>query len=262
MSTVIRTAATLALFLPALASAQDNLSFSTSVDLNYKKLVLSSLFVNTSTGVATENEFRPSLWMLNVSPSLAWKGLFLTASVERSLGESSTAGQTSAGWQERHYSREENSLTAGYNIWAGLTAFAGYFDNITRINFIQSSSTSSAPTSFGRNKLIEKGPYYGLAYAHRFSGGGSLAASFAVARAHGESETVNSAGGSASNSGTGTVRGNSFGLSWSAPLTNTVYYRLGYKGTRYNFAFTDNFGFERRTKQNYDAYFLGIANYF
>jgi hypothetical protein len=247
------------LLLPAATAAQDNLSFSTSVDLNYKRLTQSTISVNQSTGVATENEFRPYLWMLNVSPSVAWKGVFLTAGLERSLGESSTSGTSANGfWNDRRYSREENSLTLGYNVWQGLNLFAGYLHNRTTTNIIQGDNSGS-PSQFMTTKVIEKGPYYGLAYAQRL-GSGTAGASFARLQGKGESYTDNSV--NADTTGTGTVRGNSFGLSWSAPLTGNLYYRLGYKGTRFDFKFTDNLGFPRRTKQNYDALYLGIANYF
>jgi hypothetical protein len=255
----IRTGATAALFLPACALAQQDLSFSTSVDLNYKKLTLSTISVNQSTGVGTENVFKPTLWMLNVSPSMAWKGVFLTVGLERSLGESSTSGSASNGtWNDRRYSREENSATLGYNVWAGLSLFAGYLHNKTTTNIIQGDNTGS-PFQFLTSKVVEKGPYYGVAYAQRL-GDGTIAASFARLNGKGESYTDNSI--NTDTSGSGTVKGNSYGLSWSAPLSGSLYYRLGYKGTRYDFAFTDNLGFPRRTKQNYDAVYLGVANYF
>jgi hypothetical protein len=257
MKTTLRAGIGALALVSSCAAAQDQLAFSTAVDLNYKQLLLSSLFVNQTTGVATVNEFRPKLWTLNFSPSLAWHGLFLTLGLERSLGEGSTSSQTSGGYQDRRYSREENNLTAGYDVWRGITVFAGYLDNKTTTNTTQvQGSTATLST----NDLTEKGPYYGLAYAYRFASGASLAASIAATRADGTSTTVNSS--NTGTSGSGDVRGNSYGLSWSAPLTGSLFYRLGLKATRYDFKFTDNLGFPRQTKQNYDAFYLGVANYF
>lgn len=244
---------------PAIAAAQDSLSFSAALDLNYKRLDQSTVFVNTSTGVASVNEFSPEIWTLNVSPSLSWKGLFLTAAIERTLGEGSVSQPTSAGWNDRRYSRDENSITLGYS-WRGLAVFAGYLDNTTTINVTQVSSFNGAVT-LSTSDVKEKGPYYGLGYSYRFAGGGSIAASVALTRADGSSTTRGS-NAQNNNQGNGDVEGTSYGLSWSAPLTGSLFYRLGLKATRYDFKFTDNLGFPRQTKQNYDALYLGVANYF
>jgi hypothetical protein len=243
---------------PVCAVAQDKLAFSAAVDLNYKELMYSTVFVNTSTGVATVNEFEPKLWTLNFSPSLAWHGFFLTVGLERSLGEGSTSGQTSGGYQDRRYSREENSITAGYDVWRGITLFAGYLDNKTTTNTTQIQNNV---TTLSTTELAEKGPYYGVGYSYRFAGGGSIAASIAVTRADGSS-TTRSSNPQNSNQGNGDVEGTSYGLSWSAPLTGSLFYRLGVKATRYDFTFTDNLGFQRQTKQDYNALYLGVANYF
>lgn len=255
----IRTVLGFLLLAPACALAQDSLSFSAAVDLNYKRLDQSTVFVNQSTGVATTNEFNPKLWTLNFSPSIAWKGVFLTAAFERSLGDASVSEPTSGGWNDRRYSREENSVTLGY-AWRGLAVFAGYLDNTTTTNITQVNSPSGA-VSLSTSEVTEEGPYFGIGYSYRFSGGGSIAASIAATRADGSSR-VRSSNPAQSNQGDGDVEGTSYGLSWSAPLTGSLFYRLGLKATRYDFTFTDNLGFERRTKQNYDAFYLGVANYF
>jgi hypothetical protein len=173
---------------PAFAFAQDNLSFSAAVDLNYKRLDQSTVFVNTTTGVGTVNEFNPEIWTLNVSPSLSWKGVFLTAAIERTLGEGSVSEPTSGGWNDRRYSRDENSITLGY-AWRGFAVFVGYLDNTT--------TTTSPDLQRGRgvakhDEVTEQGPYLGVGYSYRFSSGGSIAASIAVTRADGSSQTRNS----------------------------------------------------------------------
>ncbi|HTG97918.1 MAG TPA: hypothetical protein VL982_10775 [Burkholderiales bacterium] len=258
MKTMLRAGVVALAVAPALAVAQDSLSFSAAVDLNYKQLDQSTVFVNTSTGVGTTNEFSPKLWTLNLSPSLSWKGVFLTAAFERSLGDASVSEPTSGGWNDRRYSREENSVTLGY-AWRGFAAFVGYLDNTTTTNVTQISNAGVA--SLSTTEVTEQGPYLGVGYSYRFSSGGSIAASIAVTRADGSSQTRNS-NASLNNQGDGDVEGTSYGLSWSAPLTGSLFYRLGLKATRYDFKFTDNLGFPRQTKQNYDAFYLGVANYF
>jgi hypothetical protein len=238
-------------------AAQDDLTFSTAVDLNYKQLTLTAV-VGTIT-----NEFKPEIWTLSVAPSLSWRGFFLSAAAERSLGEGSTSGPLSTPfWSDRRYKREENSVSLGYNVWAGLTVFAGYLNNSTETNFVNTTIGSAVPTSIGRIEYSEKGPYYGLGYAHRFAKGGTLGASLAVARADGKLDQISPSSISTPvTTAEGDVTGTSYGLSWSAPLAGDLYYRLGYKATRYDFKFVVN-GIERNTKQNYDTIFLGVVKYF
>jgi hypothetical protein len=247
--------------LPSLASAQDKLAFSTAVDMNYKRLTL------TAVSGTTTNEFRPELWTLGVSPSLAYRRVFLSLGFERTLGEGSTTGYITNGtvWSDRRYTRSENNGTLGYNLWEGLSVFGGYLNNVTKTTFTNFTVGSAGLLSYGAAKNQEYGPYCGLGYSHQFGQTGSVAASYAYLKGTGRfTQDIPS---NASNSqfrsqvSDGDVTGSSFGLSWSAPLAGSVYYRLGYKGTRYDFTFVDATGNQRR-KQNYDALVLGIANYF
>jgi hypothetical protein len=256
MHYAIRGAASLALCLSGAALAQQDLSFSSSVDFNYKHLSMAVAVPATS----TTNEFKPDLWTINVSPAIAWRGAFLSVGVERTLGEGTTSGPLANGtfWSERSYKRDENTLTLGYNVWAGLSAFAGYFQNGTRFTF-----NNGAGSTQGKGKYAEYGPYYGLGYSHRFGGGGTVSASYAIARANGVLTQDTFVGSSVQSSRLpGEVTGQSYGIGWSAPLTGSLYYRLGYKATRYDFTFTDPALGERSTKQSYDTLYLGIANYF
>lgn len=249
--------------LPAVALGQDSVSFSTAVDLNYKKLNL-TVISNTPFGSVT-SEFKPQLWTLGISPSVAYQGFFLALAAERTVSEGTTSGPSStSGWFDRRDSRDENSVTAGYNVWRWVSLFAGYMNNNTRTTTV----TYSGSTAFiGDSKYTEKGPYYGLALSHRFAGGSSLGASYALARADGKlsSRSMSSTGATTISDREGDVKGTSFGLSWSAPLTGSLFYRIGYKGTRYDFDTTFTFASttqQQSTRRDYDAFFIGIANYF
>lgn len=241
--------------LPALALAQDSLAFSTAVDLNYKRLELTT---SVTTPTATfNNRFTPHLWTVAVSPSLAYKGIFLSAGLERTLGEGSTSGPSNDGtaWTDRRDSRDENNITLGYNVWQGWSAFVGYLNNRTEAKINTGGSLTFTESS-------ENGAYYGLAYSHRFARGGTLGASFAVTRADGEFFSQTSTNLGVQITAEGDVEGTSYGLTWSAPLVGSLFYRVGYKGTRYDFEFVDTNGFRRTNKRNFDAVFLGVANYF
>ena len=268
MQKAIRAGFAALLLMPACAGAQEGLAFSTAVDLNYKRLLQTSVTSPTVPGGLTQvNEFTPTLWTLSVSPSLAYRGFFLAVAVERSLSEGTTAGQNSTltSWLDRRYTRDENSATLGYNFWRGFSAFAGYLHNSTKTKFTNTALTGSGVTSVGRSKFEEDAPYFGLGYSHRFGTGGTAAASFALTSGDATLDQTTITAGSGATTRTfsqGDLKGTSYGLSWSAPLTGSLYYRLGYKGTRYDFQAVDNLGIQRKTKNDYDALYLGVANYF
>jgi hypothetical protein len=244
MKRTFRTAA-LWLLLPACALAQDSLVFSVGADWSYKQLTLEE-----KSG-AFLHQYKPKLWMLGISPSMAYRGFFVSLVAERSLGNSTTGDYDSTGtvYEVRTWEREENGVSLGYNVWSGFSVFAGYLKNQT---------AATLQTAAIRYKYTEEGPYYGIGYAHRF-GSGTLAASIAQTdakgRVRGEPAGLIDQ--------PGDVTGQSFGLMWSAPLAGSVIYRVGYKGTRYEFEFFDPvLNQQRTTKQLYDAFFFGVANYF
>jgi hypothetical protein len=263
MKSALRTAAMAVIAFPACAVAQQNLSFSTSVDLNYKQMSLEATQVAGPNTIS--NTFSPTLWTLNVSPSLAWRGVFVSLGLERSLGEGSTSDYISNGtsWSDRRFTREENNLTLGYNVWAGLSLFVGQLSNRTEMTFTNYGIGGNTLNGYGHASYTEKGPYFGLGYSHRFAGGGSASVNYAYLKGSGNFTNKNPAAPSAFQyqSNDGDVTGSGFGVSWSAPLTGSLYYRLGYKGNRYTFDFSDQNG-PRSTKQKYDSFFLGLANYF
>lgn len=235
-------AALAALMVPVCAAAQESVAFSAAVDLSYKQLRLEEV-----AGPDIVNVFNPGLWMVSISPSVAYRGFFASAGFERSLGEASTAGHYAAGFETRTWRREENNLSVGYNVWRGLSVFAGKLRN----------HTVAVIHPFREYTYTEDGPYYGIGYSHRFPGGGALSASVASTRADGslrETRFVTER--------LGDVTGESYSLSWSAPLTGSMFYRIGYKANRYEFEFTDPFFGQRTTKQAFDAFVLGVANYF
>src|SRR5207247_2378257 len=129
---------------------------------------------------------------------------------ERTLGEGSTSGYITNGttWSDRRWTRSENSVSLGYNVWAGFSLFAGYLSNATKWRF-----ENNGGTSYGDGKYTERGPYFGLAYSHRFAQGGSLTASYAYLKGHGNyslnnpSQTINQY-----QAYSGDVTGSSYGL--------------------------------------------------
>jgi len=266
MSKALRKGLAALLLLPACVTAQDKLAFSAGVDLNYKQLDTTS--TTTTTGpvpVQQTLEFKPKLWTLGLTPSLAWHNVFLTATVERTIGSGTTTGYNFVGnqWLDREYDRDENSITLGYTL-AGFSVFVGYMDNTTHTRFTD-TGLGTTNNSVGQSDFREQAPYVGIGYSYRFDNGVSLGASLGYTSGDAtldQTTNTTSTGIATVAKTTGDLKGRSFGVSLSGPLTGSLYYRLGYKGTRYDFIGVDPSGFERKNKNNYDAFFLGVANYF
>jgi hypothetical protein len=260
-----RIALALLLGAPACALAQQELALSTSVDLNYKRMTLEQ-----SNGLASV-VYKPDLWTLNVSPSLAYRGFFLSIGLERSLGDASTHTRQQATavlpdfFIDARVQRSENTITLGYGVTPSISVFAGWLRNTTEM-WSTGTSLSAAYVVTGASTYTENGPYLGVGYAHRFDNRGTLSTSLAYtfAKGHADAQAIATAGGASlysESSADGDVRGTSLGASWSAPLTGSLYYRLGVKVTRYRFTFQTS-GYDTTAKQNYNAFIIGVANYF
>jgi hypothetical protein len=241
----------------AAAGDESSLRFSTAVDLNFKRVTIEAA------GGTVTNTFKPNFRTLSVSPTLSYGGFFASVAVERSLGDASTAGTINNGtaWSDKRYSREENYATVGYNVWEGLNVFAGYLDNTT-INNTDTIGIGGGGVSVSRSETTDRGPFFGLGYTQRFTEG-ALTASAAATRAKGSSDVTNitNPGVLTETIADGHTTGASYSLAWSAPLSGSLYFRLGYKATRYQFKFNAN-GVDQTNTRNYDAVFIGVANHF
>jgi hypothetical protein len=254
--------------LVPIASAEEaGFSYSAGVDLNYKKLD----FEFSSGGPPVR--YKPDLWMLGISPSVAYGKFFLTVGLERSLSDGTTTDiqntstVTAPNLIDARVNRQENSVTLGYNVWAGLSVFAGYMKNSTDVT-ANWTNVGNGSQLFEKTQYTERGPYGGLGYTHRFENHSLLSGSFAYLKGRGHiadqdvfiAPNFNNQG-----NADGDVKGQSYSVTWSAPLTGSLYYRLGVKVTRYDFTYRfgpSNIAPETTTKQNYDAFTIGLVNYF
>jgi len=264
MNKIVRFAAFACVALPGYSYGQQSLQFSAGIDVNYKHLSSNFISVVPAAGPIPlqklEESVKANIWTVNVNPAIAWRGLFLAAAFERTLGEATTrvdVTTTFANGTGGHSTttgtvrREENSVTLGYDLWKGVTPFVGYFQNRTDLY------TANYTQDF---YYREYGPYYGFGYSHGFEGGGRLGMSFAYARANG---TVTSRPGQeTASSMSGTLTGTSIGISWNAPISSTVSYRIGYKATRYKFKLPGTQFGDLDAAEDYDALYLGLVKYF
>ena len=269
----------LCLLSAAAFAAEDELSFSAGLDFSRKTLTMSVTAPQISvTGpVLVTYATDTPLWSMGISPTISYKRLFASVSIDSSLGAGTAtsfhrqaSGYTADTITNLSTTRSERSATVGYNIWGGLSLFAGRLVNTTERQAQSYTPTglTSGDTEASRITYTEKGPYAGIAYSHAI-GNGSINASVARLNGNGSTSTRNSR---ETQLGEGTVRGNSFGIGWTAPLTQDIVAKLGYRSTRYKFSYTLPPGsiptapptesFTTTQQQEYEAYSLSFIKSF
>ena len=251
---------------------EDGLRFGSSIDLVYKRVDSESAI--TSGGATIVSNFNPELWMVDLGLRASYRGLYTVVSLGRTLGEADSSGLVNNGttWTDSRSGRKENTATAGYSLAAGFSVFLGYQQVRTIRTFTNHAVSGAVLTQTGDSELVYKGPFAGIGYAHRFAESGVLSASVAKAKMKGVSDqkTVTESGTATFNlvHGEGDVEGLGYSLIWTAPLTGSLSYRFGYRGTRYDFTRTSatNNGVAitaaQTNKQNFDSIVLGIVSFF
>jgi len=164
------------------------------------------------------------------------------------------------------FDRKDSGLTVGHNVWRGLSVFGGYKYGATTITALSASSDSQEFT----NKT--SGPFVGVSYGFRL-GDGVLGVSIASAdfKTKTEWRFLGPDGAATGPDIPGKTTGNSYGVTWSAPLTKELQYRLSLKINRYKFSVDDPNGDIVGTSQpagifntdeNYTIYGIAISKQF
>lgn len=273
MRNVLRGTAMALLLASPCAPAQEGPAFRGSISLVDKR-VDSESTVTRASGT-TVSEYKPDLWMVDLGLSAFYRGFYTALTIERSLGEADSSGLTNNGttWSDGRNHRKEDTLTAGYTLPEGFSVFLGYqqIDGIR--TFSEHAASGTIDVTTGDSEIRYKGPFAGFGYAHPFEKG-VLSASVAKAKMKGESDqrSVNETGTTATfnqDHAEGDVDGLSYGLTWTAPLVETLSFQVGYKATRYDFtrnSLTVNGASvnapRMNNKQNYDAFLIGIVSSF
>lgn len=183
-----------------------------------------------------------NLYTLKVNPTtnaLALNGTLFYgrtyASVEHEVQVTGdTAYQFSSGGgvaTTNEFDRRDSGLTIGYNIWRGLSIFGGYKYGATQVT---SLATSDSQEFTNR----ASGPFLGLSYGFRI-GEGVLGVSIAYANFKAMLEHRFLGPTTTGTDIPSKTTGNSYGISWSAPLTKELHYRLSLKTNRYKFTVND-----------------------
>lgn len=197
------------------------LGFDMGLGFNSKKLEYS----------VADVKFKPRFNTLAINATTFYSRASITAEHEVMLTSDPIYGADAFGAANTvDFKREDSALTLGYNAWRGLTVFGGYK---------QGSTTTYAlyPADSQVFTNTASGPFIGVNYGFRI-GDGVLGVSFAYADLRGETSLL-FLGSSVGTDVPGKTRGSSYGISWSAPLTPELQFRLSLKTNRYKFTVND-----------------------
>jgi hypothetical protein len=156
--------------------------------------------------------------------------------------------------------RQDNSLTAGYNVWRSLNVFVGRKTGKTTALFVPTGiSTESLEFEYR-----EKGSFVGASYGVDFGSSGQLSFSLAYADLPTTLSRKTIRSGSMEST-KGTTSGASYGIRWSGTYTEGVDYVIGYKQNNYEFD-DEQKGIDNNkdmtTQQNYKTFFVGLSKVF
>ncbi len=197
------------------------LGFDTALGFNFKQLEYSVVDV----------KFKPRFNTLAVNATAFHGRTYVTAEHEVMLTSDPIYGADGTGAASTvDFKRQDSALTIGYNAWRGLTVFGGYKQGSTD-TYLLFPADSQVFTN------TASGPFVGVNYGFRI-GEGALGVSFAYADLRGETSLL-FLGSAVGTDVPGKTRGSSYGISWSAPLTQELQFRLSLKVNRYKFTVND-----------------------
>lgn len=248
-----------------------DLAFVASLGFQDKKLSFDQKYSGLA---ANDAEFSVHLPTANISFTTAYKRLYLALKLEKSIVDTSTTtdetDRSSLGnanliaypGSEVDVSREDKSITLGYNVWRKLNLFVGYLQGETELKpnpFCANPFSGCTQANYAflqyylgqpdyKQTYTEEGPYIGLSYAWQIAEAGSLSASFAYATMNGQyvdnaSDPTGFFGGDfQAFDYRGDTDGTSIGLTWSAPLGETSSYFIDLRSQKYSMDGADKTG--------------------
>lgn len=177
-----------------------------------------------------DRTFDAQFTMLNMALSASFGAVYTSLGLERSIQDDVRTD----GAGLLFYSREDTSLTAGYNIGSSMTLFAGVIQSLTTTFY-------NNPNSQGDIKSF--GAFAGGGFNHRLGSGSVLGLSIAVAKLSGEvtlnepfvDRSIFPPAIDAPQNIDGSAVGLSYVASWTASITKSTSYNVLVKLHRYTF---------------------------
>ena len=239
------------------AAKDASLTIVPSLDFGFKQ---SNLKLSED-GAPFRSAFNPSY--LTLIPTLVVAGgqFYAALSYDTPLTEYNTAtvgdGVNSPAYTDHRYTRQETTLNLGYRLLPALSIFAGYLDGETQVHYIEYTGNPLTPDpSFDIFK--SEGYFAGVTTSRSFDGRGTLTLSAAYAlldasyvfMSPAESASIKSQDAS----------GYSTSLSWTGPMGDSVFYRIGYRYARYIYKFKNEDSF--KIEEPVRGLTFGVSKYF
>lgn len=257
-------------------TGESSLTLIPSIALQNKNLSFDQQYSGAESNKA---DFDVNIPVISASLTASYSRFFATLKYEKDLDEASTGTDEtlrSGGSNliaipnaEVNVGREDKNITIGYNTWKKLNIFVGYMEGETTLKPDPSCAIQTPPnaptncnitnrsfihrylgdSSDYKQEYTEEGPYVGLSYAWRIAEAGVLSASYAYAKMDGKyednlaSDPTNFFGGTiAPFKYEGTTTGNSIGITWTAPLSETSGYFVDIRKQKYDMDGSDKTG--------------------
>jgi hypothetical protein len=222
----------------------------------------------SANGSSYISAYKPSYVTLIPSLTMAYGQFYGAVSYDTPLTEyhtsSSTAGPsastpTGIAYSDNIYSRQETTFTLGYRVLPALNVFAGHIKGVTRMRNIdyQYSGGNLYPYP-GDDTFNTQGYFAGVSTSHNFAEKGTLALSFAYASMDGilESKYANVTGSVKSQD----ASGYSTSLSWTGPLGDSFFYRVGFRYAIYTYKFQTQASM--KIQEPVQGLTFGVSKYF
>lgn len=240
------------------AAEDSGLTVVPGIDFGYKQ---SSLIVSHKITGPVPYTVSPTYITLITSLALAYGKFYGSFSYDTPLSESHDTFNLNKDnppqYLDKSYSRQESTLTLGYRLIPALSVFAGYIQSETKIRQANYKFTLGKWEPTPKDIFFEMSGYFGgLSANHSFESKGTLSLSAAYAKLSG-SQTTSDGLSDAIPEKTQSASGYSTSLSWSGPMSESVFYQIGYRYARYFYNYA-NF----TTEEPVRGLTFGVRKYF
>ena len=226
----------------AVAADESNLTVVAGIDFGFKQ---SSLNVTDKDGPLPYT-VNPHYITLIPSITLAYGKIYSSLSYDTPLTESHTtfngkSNNNEPFYSDRAYLRQEATLTLGYRILPALNIFIGQIRGETKIRQVDYRLVAGPPSAWRPEPkdigFEATGNFAGFSSSYSFDGKGTLSFSAAYAGLTARKIDTDDKGPIAAKSQP--ANGYSTSLSWSGPMSDSVFYNVGYRYARYFYNFDE-----------------------
>ena len=171
-----------------------------------------------------------------INAAVAYKKFYAVVNLADSLSSADVSEEEDVGSATRY----DRDLTLGYQMTDNWGVFVGYKTGETEIDYLNRVELDlGGPVSPREESYLQKGPFIGVSYSKKFSLAGKLSLTLAYADLNatntftrdvdppdpGEIPEFDDLAGTAR----GKVRGLSYGIRWSIPVSGNLLYYVSYK---------------------------------